>query len=135
MARIAGVEIPVQKKIKIALTYIYGLGQVKAKEVLATAGIDPEKRVKDLSDSEIADIQKAVATYPIEGTLRKLVSESIKRLKQIGSYRGMRHSAGLPARGQSTRHNARTKRGKRRTVGALRKEEAAKLETSKKAKE
>lgn len=135
MARISGVEIPAQKKIKAALTYIYGLGQSKALEVLDQASIDYEKRTQDLTDEELARLQKVVANLPIEGGLRQIVKNNIKRLQQIGIYRGMRHSAGLPSRGQRTRHNARTLRGKRKTVGALKKEEAAKVEASKKEKE
>jgi len=134
MVRISGTNIPDEKKVKIALTYIYGIGRKNTYKVLNQAGVDPEKRVKELKDKEIASIQKAVETFPIVGVLRKRVSDNIKRLKQINSYRGMRHSANLPVRGQRTRTNARTKRGKRKTVGALKKELAQKLEKSRKEK-
>lgn len=135
MARISGVEIADKKKIGIALTGIYGLGRFQAVKIVKAAQISWDKRTADLDAEELARLQKAIATLPIEGALRKLLSENIKRLKQINSYRGLRHSAGLPARGQRTRHNARTKRGKRRTVGAMKKDEATKLEQTKKAKE
>ncbi|MBU0619424.1 30S ribosomal protein S13 [Patescibacteria group bacterium] len=135
MARVSGVEIADKKKIGIALTAIYGLGRFKAIKVLKEANISRDKKTSDLSGEELTRLQKAVATLPVEGSLRKLVSENIKRLKQINSYRGLRHTAGLPSRGQRTRHNARTKRGKRRTVGAMKKAESTKLEQVKKAKE
>ena len=134
MPRISGINIPEEKKIKVALTSIYGIGGYNIFSILRQSQIDPEKRVKDLNSQEIARLQKAVETVPIEGVLRKMISENIKRLKQIGSYRGLRHLAGLPVRGQRTRVNARTKRGTRKTVGALKKELAQKLQASKKAK-
>jgi small subunit ribosomal protein S13 len=128
MVRIAGVEIPAEKRTEIALTYIYGIGRQNVLKIIEKAQIDPNKRAKDLSDQEISRLQKAIETMPIEGALRKIVSENIKRLKQIGSYRGIRHSMRLPVRGQRTRSNARTKRGKRVTIGALKKEDLAKKE-------
>ena len=128
MARILGIQLPDQKKVKIALGSIYGIGPALSKKILASTQIDPEKRAKELTDQEIQVLQKKIEQYPVEGRLRKYVSENIKRLKQIGTYRGTRHSMNLPVRGQRTRTNARTKRGKRQTVGALRKEEAQKLE-------
>jgi len=134
LPRISGVNIPEEKKVKIALTAIYGIGRHNVSSLLGKAKVDPEKRVKDLTAQEVAKLQKAVETTPIEGVLRKLISENIKRLKQTGSYRGLRHSANLPVRGQQTRSNARTKRGKRVTVGALKKELAKKFETAKKDK-
>ena len=134
MPRISGIDIPEQKRIEAALTYIYGVGKSNVRKVLKKAQIDPDKRAKDLSDEETTKLQKVIATVPTEGTLRKIVSENIKRLKQIGAYRGLRHSQNLPVRGQRTRVNARTKRGKRQTVGALRKELAQKLEKAKKEK-
>jgi len=134
MPRISGVNIPEEKKIKIALTYIYGLGRQNVLAVLKQAQIDPEKRTKDLTDQEITKLQKAMETVPIEGALRKMVSENIKRIKQINSYRWIRHTAKLPVRGQRTRVNARTKRGKRMTVGALKKALAQKLAAAKKSK-
>jgi small subunit ribosomal protein S13 len=122
MVRISGVEIPAEKRTEIALTYIYGLGRKNVGAVLKKAQVDPNKRAKDLNDQDIARLQKVIETMPVEGILRKIVSENIKRLRQIGTYRGMRHAARLPARGQRTRSNARTKRGKRVTIGALKKE-------------
>lgn len=134
MPRISGVEIPAEKRIEAALIYIYGIGKSNVRKILKEAQVDPDKRAKDLSDEEITKLQRIIATVPTEGTLRKIISENIKRLKQIGTYRGLRHSQNLPVRGQRTRVNARTKRGKRQTVGALRKELAQKLEKTKKEK-
>jgi len=134
MVRVAGVQIPENKKAKIALTYIKGIGQVNVFSVLREAGIDPEKKVGELGDKEINKLQKAIDVFPIEGALKKSVSDNIKRLKQIGSYRGARHTANLPVRGQRTRSNARTKRGKRQTIGAMRKKFLQKVEQSKKDK-
>ncbi len=134
MPRIAGVDIPDNKKIKIALQYIYGIGKNNTFDVLKKANVDKEKRAKDLTGAEISRIQKVLEQYNIEGTLRRLIRDNIERLKRIGTYRGLRHIQGLPVRGQRTRTNARTKRGKRRTVGAMSKEMATKLEESKKKK-
>ncbi|MBU1499306.1 30S ribosomal protein S13 [Patescibacteria group bacterium] len=135
MTRISGIEIPAHKRTEIALTYIFGIGRRNVGKLLKLANVDPNKRAKDLTSDEISRLQKATDTISIEGSLRGSILENIKRLKQIGTYRGLRHSSNLPARGQCTRHNARTKRGKRMTVGALKKEDAAKLETAKKEKE
>lgn len=135
MPRLLGVDIPSQKPVETALTYIYGIGRKNVPQILKEAGIKMEKRAKDLTSEEVVKLQKAIEKLPTEGTLRKIVSENIKRLKQIGSYRGLRHQAGLPARGQRTRSNARTKRGKRMTVGALRKKVLQKIEVTKKEKE
>ena len=135
MPRIAGVDIPAHKRTEIALTYIFGIGRSNVNKLLKLANVDPDKRVKDLSSAEIVRLQKAVDSISTEGSLRKIITENIKRLRQINTYRGFRHAAKLPVRGQRTRHNARTKRGKRMTVGALKKEAAAKLETAKKEKE
>ncbi|MEN3185953.1 MAG: 30S ribosomal protein S13 [Atribacterota bacterium] len=121
MARIAGVDLPANKRIDIALTYIYGIGKSLAKVVLEEAKVSPEVRVKDLTDDEISRVQKAVEKYPVEGELRAQVSQNIKRLIAIGCYRGLRHRRGLPVRGQRTRTNARTRKGPRRTVGVRRK--------------
>ena len=132
MPRISGVEIPQAKRTELALTYIFGVGRHNVGKMLKLANVDGNKRAKDLTGDEILRLQKAVETIPTEGPLRKIVSENIKRLRQIGTYRGTRHAHRLPARGQRTRHNARTKRGKRMTVGALKKEEAAKVEEVKK---
>lgn len=129
MVRISGVDIPNEKRIDIALTYIYGIGRQNVGAVLAKTAIDPSRRSKDLSEQEINQIQKIIeATYKVEGDLRENIAENIKRLKATGAYRGIRHARGLPVRGQRTRSNARTKRGKRQTVGALRKEIRAKLD-------
>jgi len=135
MPRIAGVDIPVQKRTEIALTYIFGLGRTNVQKILKLANVNPDKRAKDLTSDEVSRLQKAIDTIPTEGALRKIVTENIKRLRQINTYRGSRHANKLPARGQRTRHNARTKRGKRMTVGALKKEEATKLGIDKKSKE
>lgn len=135
MPRISGVEIPAEKRTEVALTYIYGIGRKSAADILKKAQVDPDKRAKNLTDQEVARLQKVISAFPTEGALRKKVLEDIKRLKQIGSYRGARHAAKLPARGQRTRSNARTKRGKRMTVGAMKKEMLHKLEQMKKAKE
>lgn len=134
MPRISGINIPQEKKAKISLCYIYGIGGRNVFKILKKAQVDPEKRIKDLTDQEVARLQRAVELVSIEGALRKIVAGNIKRLKQTGSYRGLRHSAGLPVRGQRTRVNARTKRGKRMTVGALKKELAQRMESAKKAK-
>ena len=127
MPRISGIDVPQNKRTEIALTYIYGIGRSNVETILKLANVDKDKRAKDLNPDEIVRLQKAVDTIPTEGPLRKIVTENIKRLQQIGTYIGMRHSAKLPARGQRTRHNARTKRGKRMTVGALKKEDAQKI--------
>ncbi len=125
--RIAGVDLPVEKRVDIGLTAIYGVGRKNAQGILKETKVEPGKRVKDLTTEEVTRLQKAVEKLPTEGELKGVVSESIKRLKTIGSYRGIRHAQGLPARGQRTRSNARTKRGKRKTVGAMRKKDLAKL--------
>jgi len=134
MPRISGVVIPDNKKITYAIRYIYGIGPKTSVEVIDKAKIDPNKRAKDLSPAEISRLQKVLDGYQIEGTLRRWYQENIKRLKQIKCYRGLRHMAGLPVRGQRTRSNARTKRGKRQTVGAMRKDMLQKLEAAARAK-
>ncbi len=126
MARIAGVELPEQKRVDIGLTYIFGIGRSNVVSVMKTAGVDGAKRIKDLTEEEVNKIQKAVEEYKVEGDLRQEIDQNIKRMEEIGSYRGSRHRKGLPARGQRTRSNARTKRGKRKTIGAIKKEESAK---------
>lgn len=131
MPRIAGVDIPIQKKTRISLTYIYGVGRSNVEEILRDANVDGDKRAKDLTGDEVSRIQKVLERMNVEGTLRRMIRDNIERLKRIGSYRGSRHQAGLPSRGQRTRTNARTRRGKRKTVGAMSKEVAAKLETAK----
>lgn len=135
MPRISGIDIPANKRAEIALTYIFGLGRQNVGTIIKLANIDPNKRAKDFTSEEIGRIQKAIDTISTEGSLRGAILDNIKRLKQIGTYRGLRHTNQLPARGQRTRHNARTKRGKRMTVGALKKEDATKLDTAKKDKE
>lgn len=125
--RIAGVNIPDEKRVEIALTYIYGIGRNNVVPILKKAQVDSSKRVKALSEDEQKRIQKALEEYKLEGDLRVEILLNIKRLKEIGSYRGMRHSRNLPARGQRTRSNARTKRGKRVTIGAIKKEVAQKM--------
>ena len=125
--RISGVNIPDEKKLGIALTYIYGIGRNNAVDVLEVAKIDGNKRVKTLTEEEQKRIQQALETYKVEGDLRTEVNGNIRRLKDIGAYKGMRHARNLPARGQRTRSNARTKRGKRVTIGAIKKEAAVKM--------
>jgi small subunit ribosomal protein S13 len=116
MARISGVDIPKQKRGVISLTYIYGVGRSRAKEILATAGVDEGKKVNDWNDDEIGRIRDAVSSYTIEGELRSETQLNIKRLMDIGSFRGIRHRVGLPLRGQRTKNNSRTRKGKRKTV-------------------
>jgi small subunit ribosomal protein S13 len=129
MVRIVGVNLPDNKRIEYALTLIYGIGWSNVKKILSAVKVDGNKKVKDLTESEIKKIQDEIEkNYKVEGDLREMVSENIKRLKDIGSYRGIRHTRNLPVRGQRTRSNARTKRGKRKTVGALRKEDQIKLQ-------
>ncbi|NIM03148.1 30S ribosomal protein S13 [bacterium] len=123
MARIAGVELPSQKRVEIGLTYIYGIGRSSSNEILREAGVKPDTRVKDLTESEINTIQTIIQrNFRVEGELRRIVQGNVKRLIDIGSYRGLRHRRGLPVRGQRTRTNARTKRGRRKTVGTVKKE-------------
>ena len=116
MARIAGVDIPKQKRGVIALTYIFGIGKSRAKDILEKAGVDEDKKVNDWNDDEIGAIRDAVSYFKIEGELRSEVQLSIKRLMDIGCYRGIRHRSGLPLRGQRTKNNSRTRKGKRKTV-------------------
>ncbi len=116
MARIFGVDIPNDKRVVISLTYIYGIGRSTAKTILKEAGISEDRRVKDLTEDELALIRKAASSYQIEGDLRREVAMDIKRLMEIGSYRGIRHRRSLPVRGQRTRTNARTRKGPRKTV-------------------
>jgi small subunit ribosomal protein S13 len=127
MARISGVTIPNEKQVQIALRYLYGLGPTNSLEILREARVEPTIRVKDLTDAEVSRIQDIVsATYTVEGELQRIVAGNIKRLKDINSYRGMRHKANLPSRGQRTRTNARTRRGKKVTVGGTAKKAASK---------
>jgi len=133
--RISGINIPDEKRVDIALTYLYGVGRSNVKEVLIKANIDGSVRVKTLTEDDQKKIQKALDSIKVEGDLRSDVTGNIRRLKEIGAYRGTRHSKSLPARGQRTRSNARTKRGKRLTIGAIKKEMAVKMEASVKAKD
>jgi len=122
VARIAGVDLPRNKRIEIGLTYIYGIGPKTATQVLKHAGVDPDRRINELTDEEVSRISSVITRdCQVEGDLRREVSMNIKRLMDIGSYRGLRHRRGLPVRGQNTRSNARTRKGKKRTVGARRK--------------
>ncbi|MBI2019550.1 30S ribosomal protein S13 [Candidatus Daviesbacteria bacterium] len=125
MARIAGVDLPENKRVDIGLTYIFGIGRSNVKLVLKDTGIDEAKRVKDLTEEEINKLQKSVEQFKVEGDLRQETEQNIKRYEEIGNYKGIRHRKGLPVRGQRTRSNARTKRGKRKTVGTVRKEVVA----------
>lgn len=125
--RIAGVNIPDEKRVDIALTYIYGIGRSNVVDLLQKSKVDGGKRIKTLSEDEQKRLLKVLEEYKIEGDLRSEITGNIKRLKEIGSYRGMRHSRNLPVRGQRTRSNARTKRGKRVTIGAIKKETAQKM--------
>ncbi len=127
MARIAGVDLPKNKRIEIALTYIFGIGLSSSKKILAKAGVDPDKRVKDLTPEEISKIRDIIdKEYKVEGELRKEIAMNIKRLIDIGCYRGLRHIMGLPVRGQRTRTNARTRKGPRKTVAGRGKKRGAK---------
>lgn len=122
MARIAGIDLPRDKKVEYALTYIYGIGLSSAQSIVSAAGVDPDTRVRDLTESEIGDLRKQIeGNYRVEGDLRRELSMSIRRLMEIGSYRGLRHRRGLPVRGQRTKTNARMRKGPRRTVGVRRK--------------
>ncbi|MFB8788424.1 MAG: 30S ribosomal protein S13 [Potamolinea sp.] len=127
MARIASVDLPRDKRVEIGLTYIYGIGLSRSKNILAATGINPDTRVKDLTDAEVAALRGEVeANYEVEGDLRRLESMNIKRLVDIGSYRGRRHRLGLPVRGQRTRTNARTRRGRRVAIAGKKKPPAKK---------
>ncbi len=122
MARIAGVDLPRDKRVEIALTYIYGVGLKRAQEALRNTNIDPNTRVRNLTEDEISRLREYIdKNYKVEGDLRRDVSMNIKRLMEIGCYRGIRHRKGLPVRGQTTKNNARTRKGPRRTVGVRRK--------------
>lgn len=136
MARIAGIDLPDNKRVDIALTYIYGVGRSNVNMVLKQSSVSDKKKVKDLTEEEIGKIQKAIEVdFKVEGDLKTEIAENIKRLKEISCYRGSRHIKGLPVRGQRTRSNARTKRGKRKTVGALKKEVRAQLTQTQQPKE
>jgi len=122
LARIAGVDLPREKKVEYALTYIYGIGIMSARKIVADAGVDSNTRVRDLTESEVSDLRKQIeGNYTVEGDLRRELAMSIRRLMEIGSYRGLRHRRGLPVRGQRTKTNARMRKGPKRTVGVRRK--------------
>jgi len=127
MARISGVTIPTEKQVGVALTYVYGVGPKSSADILAAAKVEPTVRVKDLTDAEIGRIQEVInEKYTVEGELQRIVVGNIKRLKDINAYRGLRHKANLPSRGQRTKTNARTRRGKKVTVGGTAKKVASK---------
>jgi len=123
LARIAGVDLPKEKRIEIALTYIFGIGLARSKGILAKAEVNPDKRVKDLSSDDVSKIRTVLGDYKVEGALRTEIAMNIKRLMDVGCYRGLRHRRGLPVRGQRTHTNARTRSGKRRSVGIKKKSE------------
>ena len=126
MARIAGVDLPRDKRVQIALTYIYGIGRSRANEILQITGVNPDSRVRGLTDEEVTRLREVIdRNYKVEGDLRRDVALDIRRLVEIGSYRGLRHRRGLPVRGQRTRTNARTRKGPRKTVGRSRAKAAA----------
>lgn len=122
MARISGVDLPREKRVEIGLTYIYGIGRPTSQQILAKAGINPDTRVRDLTEDEVSKLKEVIdKEHRVEGDLRREISLNIKRLMEIGCYRGLRHRRGLPVRGQRTKTNARTRKGPRHTVGAKRK--------------
>ena len=122
MARLAGVDIPREKRVEVALTYIYGVGRTRSKQTLANTGIDPNTRVKDLTDDQLLQLREHIeGTYKVEGDLRREVTADIRRKVEIGSYEGIRHRRGLPVRGQRTKTNARTRKGPKRTVAGKKK--------------
>ena len=116
MARIAGVDLPREKRVEVGLTYVYGIGLPSSQKILKEAGVNPDTRVKDLTDDEVSKIRKAMDGYKVEGDLRREVALNIKRLTEIGCYRGIRHRRGLPVRGQRTKTNSRTRKGPRKLV-------------------
>jgi small subunit ribosomal protein S13 len=121
MARLAGVDIPREKRVEIALTYIYGVGRTRSKETLSATGIDPNIRVKDLTDDQLLALREYIESYKVEGDLRREVAADIRRKVEIGSYQGIRHRRGLPVHGQRTKTNARTRKGPKRTVAGKKK--------------
>jgi small subunit ribosomal protein S13 len=127
MARIAGVDLPRDKRVEVSLTYIYGIGRSSSREILELSGVAPDTRVRDLAEAEVARLREVIdRNYHVEGDLRREVAMNIKRLQEIGCYRGIRHRRNLPVRGQRTRTNARQKRGARRTVAGRRRSRAKK---------
>ena len=121
MARIVGIDLPREKRVVIGLTYIYGIGRATSEKIIAEAGINPDTRVRDLTEEEVQALRDIIGKMKVEGDLRREISLNIKRLSEIGCYRGVRHRKGLPVRGQRTKTNARTRKGKTKTVGAKRK--------------
>ena len=121
MARIQGVDLPREKRVEIGLTYIYGIGKVTSQKILASTGVNPDTRIKDLTDEEVNNLRKAIDEFTVEGDLRREIALNIKRLRDIRCYRGIRHQKGLPVRGQKTKTNARTRKGPKRTVGRKKK--------------
>ncbi len=121
MARIAGVDLPREKRVEIGLTYIFGIGQPTAKKLLAKTGISEDIRIKDLTEAQVSQLREAISEVKVEGDLRRDVSMAIKRLMEIGSYRGLRHRRSLPVRGQNTKNNARTRKGPKRVAGVKKK--------------
>ena len=122
MPRILGVDLPREKRVEIGLTYIYGIGATRAKKICAETGVNPDTRVRDLTEEEVVKLRDNIdANYTVEGDLRRETAQNIKRLMEIGCYRGLRHSKGLPVRGQRTHTNARTRKGPRRQIGAKKK--------------
>lgn len=117
MARIAGVDLPREKRAEIGLTYIYGIGRSRSREILLEAEVNPDTKIKDLTESEVASLRAIIDTYQVEGDLRRDIALNIKRLREINCYRGIRHRRGLPVRGQKTKTNARTRKGPKRLVG------------------
>lgn len=121
MARIAGVDLPREKRVEIGLTYIYGIGKVTSQKILTKTGVNPDTRIKDLTEEEVNNLRKAIDEFTVEGDLRREIALNIKRLRDIRCYRGIRHQKGLPVRGQKTKTNARTRKGPKRTVGRKKK--------------
>lgn len=121
MARIAGVDIPREKRVEVSLTYIYGIGRTLSNKILKKVNINPDTRVKDLTDEQVNDIRKEITNYTVEGDLRREIALDIKRLREIGCYRGLRHRRGLPVRGQRTKTNARTRKGPKKVVSRSKK--------------
>lgn len=131
MARIAGIDLPNEKRLEAALPYIFGIGLTLSGKIIKNCGLDPNKRVKNLGDEEINKLAREIEKYKVEGDLRREIQTNVKRLQEIGAYRGLRHIKNLPVRGQRTRTNARTKRGKRVTIGTVRKEAAERMTKAK----
>jgi len=127
VARIAGVDLPSEKRIEAALPVIFGIGRTLTRKILQETKIDPNTRTFKVTEEEVAKLQKAVEKYKVEGDLRREIQENVKRMQEIGAYRGIRHARNLPVRGQRTKSNARTKRGKRMTIGTVRKEVVARM--------